>query len=225
MAMTRQEIRKRYYEKHKAEYLKYGREWSRKKRATSRDEVNAAQREYYAKNRERINKERREKGNAREEARKYREANRETVREKSRRYMQDAPAEKKRQWSDAYRERNRERLKEKARKAYREQAARREDCKRNAARRALLVRGASKLEPVDRAVVYERDKGICHLCGGSVPVESFHLDHIKPVSKGGEHTYANVAVSHPACNRKKGAKYQPANLRPEPTFPLLEVLS
>jgi len=32
---------------------------------------------------------------------------------------------------------------------------------------------------------------------------NWHLDHIYPVVKGGEHSYKNVAVSHPRCNQKK----------------------
>jgi 5-methylcytosine-specific restriction endonuclease McrA len=34
--------------------------------------------------------------------------------------------------------------------------------------------------------------------------ENFHVDHIVPICKGGEHTYANVQPAHPICNISKG---------------------
>ncbi len=58
---------------------------------------------------------------------------------------------------------------------------------------------------VKRSVVYDRDYGLCHICGRAVFHDSWHLDHIIPLSKGGEHSYRNVAVSHPGCNMCKGA--------------------
>jgi 5-methylcytosine-specific restriction endonuclease McrA len=33
-----------------------------------------------------------------------------------------------------------------------------------------------------------------------------HLDHIVPLARGGEHSYANTQPAHPTCNRRKGAK-------------------
>ena len=50
-----------------------------------------------------------------------------------------------------------------------------------------------------------RDKGFCHICGRAVFHENWHLDHIIPLSRGGEHSYRNVAVSHPVCNIRKAA--------------------
>jgi 5-methylcytosine-specific restriction endonuclease McrA len=53
--------------------------------------------------------------------------------------------------------------------------------------------------------VLERDEGICHICGAVVDENKWHLDHIVPISKGGAHSYTNVATSHPKCNLEKGA--------------------
>lgn len=75
---------------------------------------------------------------------------------------------------------------------------------RRAIRRARL-RGATT-ERVDRRVVLERDGGVCHICTLSVDPTSWHLDHVIPLSRGGEHSYANVATSHPYCNESKGAR-------------------
>jgi 5-methylcytosine-specific restriction endonuclease McrA len=32
------------------------------------------------------------------------------------------------------------------------------------------------------------------------------VDHIVPIMRGGVHSYANVQLAHPRCNRMKGAK-------------------
>lgn len=58
------------------------------------------------------------------------------------------------------------------------------------------------VEHVDPVVVFERDAGICGIC--SVPIVGrFDVDHIVPLVKGGEHSYANVQVAHPSCNYSK----------------------
>ncbi len=71
-------------------------------------------------------------------------------------------------------------------------------CKRKA-----ILRGALVVESLDRQKVWERDGGICHICGTPADSEDWHLDHIIPVSKGGAHVMSNVAVSHPVCNLRK----------------------
>jgi 5-methylcytosine-specific restriction endonuclease McrA len=35
---------------------------------------------------------------------------------------------------------------------------------------------------------------------------NWHLDHVVPLSRGGEHSYANVQVAHPFCNLSKGPR-------------------
>ncbi len=72
-------------------------------------------------------------------------------------------------------------------------------------RRLARKKGAA-VEAVSRQVVYERDGGLCHICGQKARPKNWHLDHIVPLSKGGEHSYQNVAVSHPGCNLHKGSK-------------------
>lgn len=70
-----------------------------------------------------------------------------------------------------------------------------------AARRAR--KKAQFVEDVDSRVVYKRDKGICGICGDLVARDNFHVDHIVPLARGGEHSYANVQVAHPGCNCRK----------------------
>lgn len=59
------------------------------------------------------------------------------------------------------------------------------------------------VEHVDAFVVYERDRGICALCDLPVSRDGFHVDHDIPLSRGGEHSYANVQLAHPSCNSRK----------------------
>jgi 5-methylcytosine-specific restriction endonuclease McrA len=58
--------------------------------------------------------------------------------------------------------------------------------------------------------IFDRDGWRCHLCGRRVNSRlraphpgSATLDHITPVSKGGPHTRANVAIAHLSCNSAK----------------------
>jgi 5-methylcytosine-specific restriction endonuclease McrA len=76
---------------------------------------------------------------------------------------------------------------------------------RKAQVRLARKRGASKAEYIDRTIVFERDEGICGICGGEADASDFHVDHVIPLSRGGEHTYTNVQVAHPLCNQRKGS--------------------
>ena len=85
----------------------------------------------------------------------------------------------------------------------------REACRRYYARK----RGATRYDPhLNRMSIFERDAGICHICGKSVDPNRWDLDHLVPVSRGGGHISDNVAVSHVSCNRRRGA-VGPAQLR------------
>jgi 5-methylcytosine-specific restriction endonuclease McrA len=80
---------------------------------------------------------------------------------------------------------------------------------------ARLVRRAkersAKVESVDPYRVFERDGWLCRLCGASTPRakrgtyedDAPELDHVVPIAKGGEHSYANTQC---ACRRCNGLK-------------------
>jgi 5-methylcytosine-specific restriction endonuclease McrA len=75
---------------------------------------------------------------------------------------------------------------------------------RKAARRRAWKRDAF-VEDVHELVVLEMDDGVCGICGEDVDPFDFHVDHVIPLAKGGEHSYANVQTAHPACNVRKNA--------------------
>jgi 5-methylcytosine-specific restriction endonuclease McrA len=69
-------------------------------------------------------------------------------------------------------------------------------------------------EPVNRIKVFDRDGWKCQICGKSAPRKWLNthrpnapeLDHRKPISKGGGHTYANTQCAHRSCNIAKSNK-------------------
>lgn len=78
------------------------------------------------------------------------------------------------------------------------------------AKRKARLKGVT-VERVDPFVVFDRDKWKCQLCGiktpkskrGSYDDNAPELDHIKPLGKGGEHSYINTQCSCRRCNRVK----------------------
>lgn len=77
------------------------------------------------------------------------------------------------------------------------------------ARRA--TREGRQHERIDRNIVFERDDFTCKLCGGALDMGAAKahplaptLDHIVPLSRGGDHLYANVQAAHFRCNTAKG---------------------
>lgn len=58
-----------------------------------------------------------------------------------------------------------------------------------------------------REQVLARDGLQCQICGERVDPDDVHLDHIKPLSHGGETDTANLQVTHSGCNLRKGASW------------------
>ena len=54
-----------------------------------------------------------------------------------------------------------------------------------------------------RFEVFKRDKFTCQYCGKSAPDVVLEIDHIKPVSKGGNNSMLNLVTSCFECNRGK----------------------
>ena len=66
-------------------------------------------------------------------------------------------------------------------------------------------------DPTLRGKVFERDDWTCRYCGIRVTSETATLDHIIPVSKGGQGTSENLATCCMMCNSiKSGRTYEEA---------------
>lgn len=71
----------------------------------------------------------------------------------------------------------------------------------------------TRVGPIRRSAIYERDGWTCQLCGQPVERKAQHpepmsatLDHIIPLKLGGSHTSENLQLAHFACNSSKGAR-------------------
>lgn len=78
-------------------------------------------------------------------------------------------------------------------------------------RKRHAAKAGVRVELVDPSIVFARDEWTCQLCGRKTPQSlagSRHrlaptLDHIVPISRGGEHSYRNCQCACLICNIKK----------------------
>ena len=59
-------------------------------------------------------------------------------------------------------------------------------------------------EDIKLVEVFRRERGICYICKRWVQPRHASMDHEKPLSKGGTHTWDNVRLTHLVCNLVKG---------------------
>lgn len=78
--------------------------------------------------------------------------------------------------------------------------------------RRVLARGEGAERFTSREI-FERDGWTCQICGLQLdPAIKFpdnrsaSIDHIVPISQGGQHTRANVQAACMGCNRSKGGR-------------------
>lgn len=67
----------------------------------------------------------------------------------------------------------------------------------------------SKRKPIPKSVrfeVFKRDRFTCQYCGDKAPEVILHVDHIHPVSDGGENEIMNLVTACAACNQGKSNK-------------------
>lgn len=74
---------------------------------------------------------------------------------------------------------------------------------RGSDRRRARLAAATVNGRVDRHEIILRDKSTCWICGQKCEPHEIHLDHVIPLSKGGEHSPENVRVAHDRCNLAK----------------------
>lgn len=68
----------------------------------------------------------------------------------------------------------------------------------------------NRIETVNPSVVFQRSSYKCELCGKKINMkhkfphpQSPTIDHIVPISLGGEHSYRNVRAAHMICNSNR----------------------
>lgn len=78
-------------------------------------------------------------------------------------------------------------------------------------KRKRAMEGAH-VEVVSLLRVAERDNWTCYLCQravvrfATIVREQWSMEHVVPLSKGGDHSYSNVRLAHRGCNSSKSNK-------------------
>ncbi len=66
--------------------------------------------------------------------------------------------------------------------------------------------------PLNRRNLFARDNNRCQYCGETFRTSELSIDHVVPVSAGGETEWTNVVCACTECNKKKGGR-TPAQAR------------
>lgn len=61
------------------------------------------------------------------------------------------------------------------------------------------------VEHIDKRKLWNQYQGLCGLCFEPVKLSRMTVDHIRPLTHGGRHEYANVQPAHGLCNHVKGS--------------------
>jgi HNH endonuclease len=84
------------------------------------------------------------------------------------------------------------------------------------------VKHGGKHKYYTRQHIFDRDGYDCYLCNIPVDLKANHIqgqpgwelyphiEHVKPLSKGGDDTLANVKIAHAICNIRKGVQFDEA---------------
>ena len=94
-------------------------------------------------------------------------------------------------------------------------------------RRAKIANALVDLD-IEIHELFNRDKGICYICGGlcdwsdkkkinnTIVCGEYYpsVDHVIPLAKGGLHSWENVRLAHRGCNTKKRDSMPPASAVP-----------
>ncbi len=139
---------------------------------------------------------------SRERNRRYRERHRERVNARSRAWYRDNAAQ-----HNGLVTARRRADPEPARAVWRRWAAKNGHVLRKRARTRRARDHSAYVELVDELVLLEMDDGVCGICGEDVDPFAYEVDHIVPIARGGDHSYANTQPAHGTCNRRKGARW------------------
>ena len=160
--------------------------------AKNRDRIAAQKKEYNQRNAERLKDRRKEKYQANraavleQMANRY-QANRTRIIAHVKRYYAEH-ADERREYQARYKHEHPERVRvhERRRRA-----------------RKLLSRGSHTEADVRRQ--HDAQKGLCYWCQVAIGTD-YEVDHVIPVSKGGDDSPANIVIACAPCNRRKGAQ-------------------
>lgn len=59
-----------------------------------------------------------------------------------------------------------------------------------------------RISPTERARIFEREEGFCHLCDGKIHVgQAWEISHAIPLELGGPDEGTNLRIAHRVCHR------------------------
>ncbi len=79
-------------------------------------------------------------------------------------------------------------------------------------RRARIKGNGGKHTAKDIRELFFEQNGLCGLCDLKLDANNFHVDHWKPLARGGSNDKSNLKLLHPHCNQIKATK-DPVELR------------
>lgn len=143
--------------------------------------------------------------------REYRKKNRKKLSDAKRKWRKENH-EKHLAWSREYRERNREKLREWHREATKKDP---EKFRQYGRKKRAIKSNANYVSYTDTEVLDTYGTN-CHICNEAIDLSaprsagkegwqySLHIDHLIPLSKGGDDNIENVRPAHAICNLQKG---------------------
>lgn len=167
---------------------------------THKEQISEARRIFHAANKERLN----------QQSREWNQNNKEKRTEYNRNYWRQVRSLNKEQENERARERynaNREEIRKRI-NAYRKADKQKESLRRridNHRRRIRKLQAEGKHTTTDIQSQYNRQRGKCYYCGIKVG-DTYDVDHIIPLSRGGTNWPDNIVIACPTCNASKGNK-------------------
>ena len=132
----------------------------------------------------------------------WRERNADYIRKKNREYWDKNP-QKFQQWKKKWREKNAARIKKYNANWQKENPDRVRAASLNYKARKANADGSHTAEDVRNQ--YKHQKGRCYWCNKPVG-DTYHVDHVIPLDKGGSNGPENLVIACPVCNLSKGSK-------------------
>ena len=194
-----QEYRRKYHKEHREEIIKKVKEWAKNNRARKL----AYQRAWYLLNQERLKLKQKRYYEAHiEEARKYREDHKKYISKRMKKWRENHKKDIL-EYMMEWRRQNEKHIKEYGEQYRKEhpEVKRLSEQKRRARKRgkegditADHIMGLLSLQECQ-----------CIYCGRLIKT-NYTIDHVTPLSRGGEHDISNLQLLCKSCNSKKGAK-------------------
>ena len=69
-------------------------------------------------------------------------------------------------------------------------------------------RKVGRLERGTIRAIGDRQGWLCGICSTDLAASGYHMDHVVPLARGGQHRAENIQLLCPPCNLSKGAKDQ-----------------